>query len=76
MKTPPGAAARAGGGEAVPVFVMKAHPSPALSVIIPSRDGSCAGNVPRLLEAVGRQERAGEAEVLLVVGERPNGHAG
>jgi len=59
----------------MPVFVMKAHPSPALSVIIPSRDGSCAGNVPRLLEAVGRQERAGEAEVLLVVGERPNGHA-
>jgi GT2 family glycosyltransferase len=54
---------------------MKAHPSPTLSVIIPSRDGSCDGNVPRLLEAVGRQERAGEAEVLLVVGERPNGHA-
>jgi lipopolysaccharide heptosyltransferase II len=59
----------------VPVFVMKAHPSPAFSVIIPSRDGSCGGNVPRLLEAVGRQERAREAEVLLVVGERPNGHA-
>jgi heptosyltransferase-2 len=54
---------------------MKAHRSPNLSVIIPSRDGRCGGNVPRLLEALSRQERADEAEMLLVVGERPNGHA-
>ena len=59
----------------MPVFVMKAAAAPAISVIIPSRDGHCSGNVPRLLASLQEQDRAGEAEILLVVGERPNGHA-
>ncbi len=59
----------------MPVFVMQPHPAPAISVIIPSRDGDAGGNVARLLAALRRQRRAHEAEVLLVVGERPNGHA-
>jgi lipopolysaccharide heptosyltransferase II len=59
----------------MPVFVMKAHPAPRLSVIIPSRDGRGGGNVPRLLAALGIQERIEDAEILLVVAERPNGHA-
>jgi ADP-heptose:LPS heptosyltransferase/GT2 family glycosyltransferase len=54
---------------------MRAHPSPDISIIVPSRDGRCGGNVSRLLEALNRQERVDEAEILLVVGERPNGHA-
>jgi ADP-heptose:LPS heptosyltransferase len=57
------------------VFEIKPHPDPAISVVIPSRDGHAGGNVARLLEALGRQRRIGEAEILLVVGERPNGHA-
>lgn len=54
---------------------MKSHPAPAISVIVPSRDGDCGGNVARLLADIQAQERAGEAEIILVVGERPNGHA-
>jgi|GEM_PF-214252 len=57
------------------VFQLKTHPQPLISVIIPSRDGHAGGNVPRLLRQLEQQERIREAEVLLVVGERPNGHA-
>jgi heptosyltransferase-2 len=57
------------------VFQLRTHPQPLISVIIPSRDGDAGGNVKRLLGQLDQQERIQEAEVLLVVGERPNGHA-
>jgi len=59
----------------VPVLMLQSHPAPRLSVIIPSRDGFADGNVERLVAALRSQERIEEAEILLVVGERPNGHA-
>ena len=59
----------------MPVLTLQSHPAPRLSVIIPSRDGFGDGNVERLVAALRTQERIGEAEILLVVGERPNGHA-
>ena len=59
----------------MPVLILQAHPAPRLSVIIPSRDGIAGGNVERLVTALREQERIDEAEILLVVGERPNGHA-
>jgi len=57
------------------VFKVKSHPHPVISVIIPSRDGHAHGNVPRLLAQLAEQDRIHEAEILLVVGESPNGHA-
>jgi heptosyltransferase-2 len=57
------------------VFQLRTHPQPLISVIIPSRDGHAGGNVPRLLGQLLQQTRIEEAEILLVVGERPNGHA-
>jgi ADP-heptose:LPS heptosyltransferase/GT2 family glycosyltransferase len=57
------------------VFQIRSHPCPVISVIIPSRDGYAHGNVPRLVAQLERQERIEEAEILLVVGESPNGHA-
>lgn len=59
----------------MPVFHLKTHPNPVISVIIPSRDGDAHGNVQRLVRQLHVQERINEAEILLVVAERPNGHA-
>ncbi|MFQ5768757.1 MAG: glycosyltransferase, partial [Acidobacteriota bacterium] len=59
----------------MPVFIMRSHSSPRISVIIPSRDGQARGNVKRLLADLEQQQRIEEAEILLVVGEKPNGHA-
>ncbi len=47
---------------------------PAVSVIIPSRDGSAGGNVPRLKEQIGRQTLK-PFEVIVVTGVSPNGRA-
>jgi glycosyltransferase involved in cell wall biosynthesis/ubiquinone/menaquinone biosynthesis C-methylase UbiE len=47
---------------------------PRVSVIIPTLDGSCSGNVARLLEDIRRQTFK-DLEVILVKGVRPNGKA-
>jgi len=65
----------AGECEFMAVFKIRSHPDPVISVIIPSRDGHARGNVPRLMAQLEQQERIDEAEILLVVGESPNGHA-
>jgi hypothetical protein len=60
---------------AVPVEIVVVVPAGAeVSVVIPSRDGSRGRNVPRLVEALQGQGVAG-LEVIIVTGERPNGHA-
>lgn len=47
---------------------------PKVSVIIPTLDGSCSGNVEKLLEDVKKQTFK-DLEVILVKGVRPNGRA-
>ncbi len=46
-----------------------------VSIIIPSRDGTRGGNVARLLRQIEEQTLADSYELLLVIGEHPNGHA-
>ena len=48
--------------------------SPRVSVIIPSRDGFRDGAVPRLMDQI-KAQTFGNVEIILVIGERPNGHA-
>ena len=47
---------------------------PAVSAVIPSRDGSRGGNVPRLVEALAAQTRPPD-EIILAVGFSPCGRA-
>lgn len=47
---------------------------PKVSVIIPTFDGSCNGNVKRLLEDIKKQTFK-DMEVILIEGVRPNGRA-
>ncbi|MFN3466193.1 MAG: glycosyltransferase [Candidatus Brocadiales bacterium] len=47
---------------------------PKVSVIIPTLDGSCKGNVGRLLEDIKKQTLK-DLEVVLIKGVRPNGRA-
>lgn len=47
---------------------------PKVSVIIPTLDGSCAGNVERLLGDIKKQTFK-DLEVILIKGVRPNGRA-
>jgi len=47
---------------------------PKVSVIIPTLDGSCGGNVGKLLEDIKRQTLK-DLEVILIKGVRPNGRA-
>ncbi len=49
-------------------------PSPAISVVIPSRDGNRGGNVQRLLESLARQTLPPD-EIVLAVGYSPCGRA-
>ena len=50
------------------------HAEPAISVVIPSRDGTRGGNVDRLLDNLRSQTRQ-DFEVILAIGFSPNGHA-
>jgi glycosyltransferase involved in cell wall biosynthesis len=50
------------------------HAEPAISVVIPSRDGTRGGNVDRLLADLRSQTRQ-DFEVILAIGFSPNGHA-
>ena len=47
---------------------------PIISVIIPSLDGDRQGNVSRLVESL-REQTFKEIEIIISIGERPNGHA-
>lgn len=59
----------------MPTELAYAHSdSPLVSVIIPSRDGHRDGSVPRLVDQIKAQTIA-DVEIILVIGERPNGHA-
>ncbi|MGE5204084.1 MAG: glycosyltransferase [Chlamydiota bacterium] len=57
------------------VHFEKRHANAGVSVIIPSRDGIRGGNVARLLRQIEEQKLADSYELLLVIGEHPNGHA-
>lgn len=59
----------------MPVETVVAPPAGAqVSAVIPSRDGWRGSNVPTLVESLQSQNLEG-LEVVLVTGERPNGHA-
>lgn len=57
------------------VHFEKSHANARVSIIIPSRDGIRGGNVARLLRQIEEQTLAHSYELLLVIGEHPNGHA-
>jgi hypothetical protein len=57
------------------VHFEKSHANAGISIIIPSRDGIRGGNVGRLLRQIEEQTLADGYELLLVIGEHPNGHA-
>lgn len=54
--------------------VYRSSADPDVSVVIPTFDGDRGGNVPRLVEQLETQQGV-SLEVILSVGESPNGHA-
>lgn len=52
----------------------RATAAPLVTVVVPSADGLRGGNVPRLLEQL-RAQSVTSLEVILSIGESPNGHA-
>ena len=55
-------------------IIYSANDQPTLSVIIPSLDGYRDGNVDALVECLKRQSYR-DIEIIVAVGEKPNGHA-
>ena len=47
---------------------------PEVSIVIPSLDGDRSGNVSRLIESL-KSQSFKNLEIILVIGEKPNGHA-
>jgi GT2 family glycosyltransferase len=59
----------------VPAKLVYRHADdPIVTVVIPTLDGSRSGNVDRLIERFRTQDFA-ELEIILSIGEHPNGHA-